>query len=84
VEEGGGYGLVAKTDVADDDLGHFDRVDDVRAAGAPADILMGFVGEIESLLHHIQLLLVGAALFRRGFKLGITLPDQLVVLFCKL
>ena len=84
MEQGGRDGLVPKPDVADDNLGDLDRMYDVRSSGTPADILMGFIREIERFLDDIQLLLVRAAFLRRGLQLGVTLTNQFVVLFCEL
>ena len=84
VEQGGRDGLVPKPDVAHDNFCYLDRMDYVWPARATADILMGFIREIERFLDHVQLLLVRAAFLRRGLKLCVTLTNQFVVLFCEL
>ena len=59
-------------------------MDYVRTARTAADILMGLIRELERLLDDIKFLLVGASLSGRLFQLGVTLPDDLIILLCEL
>ena len=84
MQKGSGDGLIPETYVADNDLGDLDRMDDVRATGTPADILMSLISEIKGFLDDIQFLLVGASFPGGLLQLGIALLDNLVVVFCEL
>ena len=79
VQQRGADGLVAEADFAHDNLGHFDRMEDVRLARAPADVLVRLVGEFEGFLHTVDLLLVPAAAPRDFEQGGVGLVDDLVI-----
>ena len=62
VQEGGADGLAAQADLRDDDAGDGDRVQHVGLARAPADVLVGLVGELEGLADGFHFVRVLAAL----------------------
>ena len=79
MQQGCGNGLVTETDVADDDLRHGDRVQDIGLAAAPAHVFVGFVRKLKRLLDNGQFFRVGTAPGSRFLQDGIIPLDGRVV-----
>ena len=72
-------GLAAQSDVGHDDLGHLDGMYDVRLSRAPADVLVGLVGEFKRLLHGLDLLFVAKPRARHIHQGCVLLVNQAIV-----
>ena len=60
MKQSGDNGLVAKADIADDNLCDSNRMENIWLPGASPDSLMRFVGKIEGFLYDLKLFRVAA------------------------
>ena len=79
VQKGCGYGLVPKTDIADDNFCDGDGMKYIRFTGTPANTLVCLIGKFKSFLDHIQFRKVSAPFHCSLLQGGIISRDDLVV-----
>ena len=84
VQHGGADGLVAQTDLGDDDLGDFDGMKYVRLPGTPPDVFVGLICKFAGLDDHLDFLLVSASGTGYFKEISELLVNKPVILFCEL
>ena len=84
VQKGSDDGLVSKSDVANNNFSNRYRVKYIWLPRASSDALVSFVGEIKSLLDHVQFRLIGASLACRLLQVGIFSCYDLIVMLIEL
>ena len=81
VQECGTDGFIPQADFADDDLGDFNRMDDIRLPGTSADVLVGFADKFQRPLDGRLLFRIGTALAHERHQRFPGVLDLTVILY---